>query len=183
MNQDMKSNPTRITEIASAFYESCVLFTASDLGIFGKLADLFSSFRALTDEERDFLKKEILWIYDRFLTKVAEGRKMKTEEVDRIGKGRVWTGSQARDIGLVDDIGGLSEAIRWTKQLAEIPEDEEVKLVIWPKKVSLLQALLGRGQARSQLDIPVRLQKIISTIQLLDKERPWALMPFWILPD
>jgi len=151
--------------------------------IFGKRADLFSSFRALTDEERDFLKKEILWIYDRFLTKVAEGRKMKTEEVDRIGKGRVWTGSQARDIGLVDDIGGLSEAIRWTKQLAEIPEDEEVKLVIWPKKVSLLQALLGRGQARSQLDIPVRLQKIISTIQLLDKERPWALMPFWILPD
>lgn len=151
--------------------------------IYGKKADIFSSFRALTDEERDFLKKEILWVYDRFLTKVAEGRNMQSADVDKVGKGRVWTGSQAKDVGLVDEIGGLSEAIRLTKQLAEIPNEEEVKLVIWPKKVSLFQALFGRRQARSQIDLPLQLHKIISTIQLMDKEKPWALMPFWILPE
>ena len=159
------------------------LGVTSEKLIFGEKADLFSTFRALTEEERDFLKKEILWIYDRFLAKVAEGRKMSSEEVDRIGRGRVWTGSQAKDIGLVDEIGGLSEAIRLTKQLAEIPEEEGVKLVVWPKKISLFQALFGRRQALSQVDLPLKLQKIISTIQLLDREKPWALMPFWILPE
>jgi len=159
------------------------LGVTSEKLIYGKKADIFSSFRALTDEERDFLKKEILWIYDRFLTKVAEGRNMKSEDVDKVGKGRVWTGSQAKELGLVDDIGGLSTAIQWVKQLAEIPEEEEVKLVIWPKKVSLFQALFGRRQARSQIDLPLQLHKIISTIQLLDKEKPWALMPFWIFPE
>ncbi len=159
------------------------LGVTSEKLIFGEKADLFSTFKALTDEERDFLKKEILWIYERFLTKVAEGRNMSPEEVNKIGRGRVWTGGQAKDIGLVDELGGLSEAIRWTKQLAEIPEEEGVKLVIWPKKVSLLQALFGRRQSRSQVDLPHKLQKIISTLQLLDQEKPWALMPFWILPE
>lgn len=147
---------------------------------YGKRADIFSTFRSMTSEERELIKKEILWIYDRFLTKVAEGRNMSKEEVDKIGKGRVWTGSQAKELGLVDETGGLSNAIKIAKDLAGIAQDEEVKLVVWPKKISLFAALLGRRQIRTMLPLIPRIQKFIQTLQLLEKEKIWAIMPFWI---
>lgn len=150
---------------------------------YGKMADIFSSFRGLTQEERDVLKNEILWIYDRFLTKVAEGRNMNKEKADKIGKGRVWTGSQAKELGLVDEIGGLSKAIELAKKLAGIPLDEEVKLVVWPKKISFLSAFFGRMQARTKLHLDPKLQKFISTLQVLERGKIWAIMPFWIYPE
>lgn len=150
---------------------------------YGNKADMFSSFRGLTREERDILKKEILWIYDRFLTKVAEGRNMNKEEVNKIGKGRVWTGIQAKELGLVDEIGGLSEAIKLAKKLAGIPQDEEVKLVVWPKKISFFSALFGRRQARTNLRSNPKFQKFISTLGALERGKIWAIMPFWIYPE
>ena len=151
--------------------------------IYGERADIFSSFRGFTKEERESLKKEILWIYDQFLAKVAEGRRMEKEKVNEIGKGRVWTGSQAKNLGLVDEVGGLSEAIQLAKQLAGIPEDEEVKLVVWPKKISIFQALLGRRTAQTDLPIDHQVKDILVTLRTLENERIWAVMPFWIFPD
>lgn len=150
---------------------------------YGEKADAFSTFRGFTQEERESLKKEILWIYNQFLTKVSEGRHMKKEDIDQIGKGRVWIGSQAKELGLVDDIGGLAKAIQLAKKLAGIPDDEEVKLVIWPRKISLFQALMGRKQARTDLPADPSLLKILQILKVLEKERIWALMPFWILPE
>lgn len=151
--------------------------------IYGKRADVFSSFRGFTSEEKETLKKEILWIYDQFLTKVAGGRHMKKEDVDKIGKGRVWTGSQAKDLGLVDEIGGLSKAVQLAKQLAGIPEEEEVKLIIWPKKISFFQAFFGRKMIQKSLPVDGQVQEILLTLQALEKEKIWAVMPFWILPE
>jgi protease-4 len=108
---------------------------------------------------------------------------MKKEEVDKIGKGRVWTGSQAKEIGLADEIGGLSRAIQMAKHLAGIPEEEEVKLVIWPKKISLFRALFGRKTVQANFPVDHRLQNILRTLQALEKERIWAVMPFWIHPE
>jgi protease-4 len=159
------------------------LGVTSERVAFGEKADLFSTFRGFTEEERKNLKKEILWIYDQFLTKVAQGRRMKKEEVDKIGKGRVWTGSQAKEIGLADEIGGLSRAIQMAKHLAGIPEEEEVKLVIWPKKISLFRALFGRKTVQANFPVDHRLQNILRTLQALEKERIWAVMPFWIHPE
>ncbi|MBM3285050.1 MAG: signal peptide peptidase SppA, partial [Candidatus Aminicenantes bacterium] len=130
----------------AAFYRK-IGITAEKL-TFGEKADLFTTFRGLTEEEKVFLKKEILWVYDRFLTKVAEGRNLAREEVDKIGRGRVWTGNQAKEIHLVDEVGGLTRAIELAKNLAGIPADEEVKLVVWPKKISLFAALFGRRETR-----------------------------------
>lgn len=150
---------------------------------YGKRADIFSSFRGLSQKERALLKNEILWIYDRFLTKVAEGRNMTKEEVDKIGKGMVWTGSQAKERGLVDELGGLSKAIELAKKLAGIPQDEEIKLVVWPKKISFFSALFGRLQTRTISHLDPKSQKFVSALQALEREKILAIMPFWIYPE
>jgi protease-4 len=150
---------------------------------FGKRADLFSTYKKLTREERDFLKKEILWVYDKFLTKVAEGRTLSKEEVDKIARGRVWTGSQAKEQGLVDELGGLSHALELAKELAGIPIDEEVRLVIMPKKISFFDTFFGRRLAKINLGLDPRLEKMLSAFMLLDKEKILAIMPFWFAPE
>lgn len=143
----------------------------------GKRSGLFSPFRGLTEEERQLLKKEILWIYDQFLTKVAEGRKIPKEDVDKIGKGRVWTGSQAKEINLVDEIGGLSTAIEAAKRLAGIAEDEDVRLVVWPKRISFFGSLFGRREARLLTPLPQELEKALKWAGLMNEDRIWAIMP------
>jgi len=149
--------------------------------IYGKRADLFSTFRGLKPDEKELLKKEILWIYDRFVTKVADGRNMSKEKADRLGRGRVWTGSQAKDQGLADEIGGLSKALEIAKELAGIPPDEEVKLVVWPKKASLFDVIFGRGLVKIKTHTKTKLEKVLVALQTLGKEKIWALMPFWDL--
>jgi protease-4 len=151
---------------------------------FGEKADIFSTFRKWTDEERDLIKEEMRWTYDQFLTKVAESRNMSKEDVDNIGKGRVWTGSQAKDLGLVDELGGLSKAIELAKELAGIPAREQVRLVVHPKKkTSFLDIFLGQPLIKTNLGIGPRLEKTMAAFKLLEQERIWAIMPFWLSPQ
>lgn len=150
---------------------------------YGERADMFSSFRKATPEERDLLKQEILKTYDHFITKAAEGRKMTKEEIDRIGKGRVWTGAQALELGLVDEMGGLSRAVAIAKELAGIPDRDTVRLDVWPKKISFWDMVWGRRAVRLDVELSPRMKKILSTLSLLDRNVPWALMPFWLPTD
>jgi len=149
---------------------------------FGERADLFSTFRPFSPEERKFLKEQILWTYDKFLSKAAEGRNLTREEVDRVGRGRVWTGRQAREIKLVDELGGLDKALELAKNLAGIPAEEDVRLVVWPPKVSLLGTIFGRPRAKINLFESSDLSRLLQTLQVLQKENPWAVMPFWLRP-
>jgi protease-4 len=151
--------------------------------IYGKRADMFSSFRRATPEERDLLKREIRKTYDYFITKAAEGRKLSKDDIDRIGKGRVWTGSQALELGLVDEMGGLSRAIAIAKELAGIPDRDEVRLEVLPRKISLWNMVMGRQSVRLDAKLPPLADKIIATLSLLDRNVPWALMPFWLPTD
>jgi len=151
---------------------------------FGDKSDILTTFRKSTDAERAFLKEMILDTYDNFITKAANDRSMTKEEIDKIGKGRVWTGSQAQKLGLIDDIGDLSKAVQTAKEMAGIPPDEEVALVVLPKKV--FDALFGKLAARAQSKIPVfdkKVQDVLSTIQMLRDEVIWELMPFWLSPE
>jgi protease-4 len=145
---------------------------------YGKKSDMFSPFRKLTPEEKRVLKNEILWIYDQFLTKVAEGRNMSKEEVDKIGRGRVWTGSQAKERGLVDEIGGLSRALELAKELAGIPSDEEVRLIVRPRKPSFFDVSFG-GLPGIKSGLNPELEKMLSAYKLLERERALTIMPFW----
>lgn len=151
--------------------------------IYGKRADMFTTFRRASSEERALLKQEILKTYDYFITKAAEGRKLSKEDVDRIGKGRVWTGSQALELGLVDEMGGLSRAIALAKKLAGIPDNDSVRLVVLPRKVSLWDMVMGRRAIRVDTKLPPPADRIVATLSLLDRNVPWALMPFWLPTD
>lgn len=146
---------------------------------YGKRADLFSTFRRLDPEERHLLKEEILWMYDHFTTKVAQGRQLTKEEVNDIGRGRVWTGQQAKEIGLIDELGGLSTALKIAKERAGIPEEESVRLVVWPKKTSLFESFFARSMAQTKLFSNKTLEKLMRTLQILEKERVLAIMPLF----
>ncbi len=110
----------------------------------GKHADLGYGFRLLlsgpmlpkrnlTEEERGRMKTEILGFYDGFVGKVAAGRKMSEADVRKIAEGRVYSGTRGKEIGLVDELGGLDAAIRAARSAAGIPDEETVEIVELPE--------------------------------------------------
>jgi protease-4 len=155
------------------------LGVTSERVAFGKMADMFTFFRGLSPEERDVLKKHILWIYNEFITKAAEGRGLPKEEVDRLGKGRIWTGQQAKELGLIDELGGLSRAIELAKELADIPAGESVRLEVWPKKPSFFESVFRRRIVGTQARWESDLENLLHIFQLLQDEKTLVLMPFW----
>jgi protease-4 len=99
----------------------------------GKNSGIFRESVKWTPEERAKMEESTKSIYyDSFLPKVAKGRGKTVEEVDAMAQGRVWTGSQAKEKGLVDEFGGLEKAIDIAKELAQLPADKDVKRVVFP---------------------------------------------------
>ncbi len=84
------------------------------------MADIMSSSRGVTTREAEIIQAEIERIYDNFITRVAEGRKMSKADVDSIAQGRVWTGADAKRLKLVDEFGGLERAIELAAQKAKL---------------------------------------------------------------
>lgn len=80
---------------------------------------LYSPMKSLTPSARQEIKQQIKRVYSTFLERVATGRNMSLVEVDKVAQGRVWSGSDAYDIGLVDSLGGLEEAVAYAAKLAE----------------------------------------------------------------
>src|SRR5688572_16481407 len=100
----------------------------------GKHAEIYSPDRRFTPEERSKIQESMQLVYDQFIERTAAARHMPPEKVDEVAQGRVWTGEQARQIGLVDEIGGLYKAIDLAKQRARLAADEEVQFVVYPKR-------------------------------------------------
>jgi protease-4 len=109
----------------------------------GKNADMNSPTRKYNDAERAELAQQLQAFYDQFVERVAAARKMTPEQVDRIAQGRVWTGTQAKAIGLVDALGGLEKAVALVKQKAKITSTD-VELVIYPPRKTLYEALTSQ---------------------------------------
>lgn len=107
----------------------------------GKHAQMYSPDRRFTPEERAKVEESMQAFYDQFVEKVAESRQTTPEKIDQIGQGRVWTGQQAKQNGLVDQLGGLWTAIGIAKQRAKIDADEEVELVVFPPRRSFYEVL------------------------------------------
>jgi protease IV len=107
----------------------------------GKYAQMYSPDRPFTDEERARVLESMQATYDHFVERVADARQMTPDKVDAIGQGRVWTGRQAREVGLVDELGGLMTAVAAAKQRARIPVDEEVQLDVYPRPRSVFEML------------------------------------------
>jgi len=158
------------------------LGVTSEKLVFGEKADIFSPFRPFTLDERKVLKEEILWTYEQFLSKAVEGRGLTRDEVDAVGKGRIWTGRQAKDRKLVDELGGLTMALGLAKKEAGIDADEEVRLDVWPKKRSFWQAVFSRSGIGLDIRSAAGREKILDAVRMMNRTKIWAVMPFWVGP-
>lgn len=107
-------------------------------------SDMMSGMRKLNDQEVEYIQRQIEKIYDDFTSLVSNGRGMSKDSVDAIGQGRIWSGSDAIRIGLVDKQGGIQDAIDYAAQKVGLSK-EDYRLSIYPvaKDVSLLQMLSG----------------------------------------
>jgi len=113
----------------------------------GKNAGIFRETDKWTPEERAKMESQANTIYfDNFLPKVAQGRNFTTEEANALGQGRVWTGTQAKANGLIDEFGGLEKAISIAKELANLPADRDVRRIVLPEPRPFLENWLGSGE-------------------------------------
>ena len=108
----------------------------------GKFKDSGSPFRKMNAEDEDYFKAVVMDIYEEFVKVVAEERELELEEVKKLADGRVYTGKQAKELGLVDDIGSMEDAVAWLSD--ELKFEGEPELV-YPEKESdeIMQQLMG----------------------------------------
>lgn len=112
----------------------------------GKYADFLANVdRPLTVDERNILQMEVNRIYDTFLQRVADGRGLSKAQVDSLGQGRVWSGQQALDNGLVDRLGSIDDAVAAAARKAGL---EDYRLVTYPAIKNPLESLLGGSADR-----------------------------------
>ncbi len=104
-------------------------------------SDLGTPYRAASPMEAAYIQKSVEKVYDTFTRRVAEGRGMKQSDVDSIGQGRVWSGVDALNIKLVDELGGINDAIKYTATKAKLKEGE-YEMVSYPKQKDPLKELL-----------------------------------------
>ena len=106
-------------------------------------ADIYGMMRPLDKKEVAYMQANVERIYDRFTEVVSTGRDMTVAEVDAVGQGRVWTGAEALEIGLVDQIGTIEDAIRYAAMSIEgVTGLEDVQVVAYPKPQTALEALM-----------------------------------------
>jgi protease-4 len=115
----------------------------------GKNAEMNSPIRSYNPNELKKVDEQLKAFYDDFVAKVAESRHKTSEEINEIGQGRVWTGQQAKAIGLVDALGGLDRAVAIAKERAKIPGDSDVELVTYPAPKSFYELITDQISGNS----------------------------------
>ncbi len=155
----------------------------------GRQAEIYSPFRPFSRDERAKVEEQLQSTYELFLDRVAKGRSQETRKVDGVAQGRVWTGRQARELGLVDELGGLTDAIRIAKERAKLDPQRDVDLVVYPPKRTILDilsnplgssaaqgvgVLFGRPEARL-------IDSAVSTLRRFRRGEPLAIMPNLLL--
>lgn len=145
------AEPTSITGSIGVFSGKPVIKGLYDwLGITneyvlrGKNSGIFRESEKWTPDERAKMEEQANNIYfNNFIPKVAKGRNMSVEQANELGQGRVWTGTQAREKGLVDEFGGLEKAIDIAKQLANLPADKDVRRIVFPAPRPFIETIFG----------------------------------------
>jgi len=140
------------------------------------------------------LDEQLQAFYDQFVEKAASSRHSTPEKIDALAQGRVWTGQQAKDRGLVDELGGLERAIALTKERAKIPADSDVEVVVYPPRKSFYEILsdqvngtnesvrmaqwLSASLSKGELEV---LRAMRGPLAIFRRGEPLALMPFQFL--
>ncbi len=162
----------------------------------GDLADLFASDRGLGEDGHRKFSEFIDEFYETFITKAGQGRGVSPLAIHEHAQGRVWTGAQAKDVGLVDELGNLRTALKIAAEKAGLKDDG--KLVLLPRQLTPLERLLEKGPAGAGLDallgrsglldaVPVRgpaadptaaVRRLITAAPLLSSGEPVLLAPY-----
>ena len=144
-----------------------------------KYSDGFQGYRSLTDYEKAVIQESVEQVYETFITYVSEGRNMTKEEVNAIGQGRVWSGTDALSIGLVDEIGGLEDAIVSAASLAEL---EDYRVITLPKKEDPIKEIMESFSVKHSISLPEFIGISDETINHLEflnsKDKIQARIPF-----
>ncbi len=186
------ANPMSITGSIGIFYgKADVAELLKKIGVNVEVyktaprADAESIFRPFTDDEKKELQRKVGQFYDVFLTRVAQGRKLAKTEVDKVGQGRVWTGEQARDRHLVDELGGLRQALAYARKAAGLPSYAPV-IELPPPDNSLIARLLGINDARaSAAPLPsqlVDMARALAPFMVHSGDKPLARIEFMTVP-
>lgn len=144
---------------------------------------VLSTNRKLTDEEKGVIQEEVDMIYSDFLDRVATGRKMSKEAVNRIARGRVWTGRDALAVGLVDQLGGINDAINYAAKTAKITSK---KVLIYPlvkedKFGAIIESLEESDEieAKQKMELPDALLKNYNQLKQIEQLKGMQMrMPF-----
>jgi protease-4 len=145
----------------------------------GRHAALFSSWDPWTEEERAKVRALNESFYETFIKKAAEGRQRTPEEIDAVAQGRIWTGTQALENGLVDRLGGLDAAVAVAREKAGIRPGQAVELVVLPERRGFLQTLLQRQEEDIALDVVAPgAAAALEWMARLGGQGPLARLPF-----
>jgi protease IV len=178
--------------VTGGLYEK--LGAAIDSTSVGRHAEIDSPARPYNQEELQKLQSELQAFYREFVSKVAQSRHSTPEKIDALAQGRVWTGHQARENGLVDAIGGLDTAIALAKERAKIPASAQVDLEFYPARKSLYEILsdqfgvsmgsqavsawLSASFTRSEIEA---IRAFRGPMAMFRRGEPLALLPFTYL--
>jgi protease-4 len=163
-----------------------LLGMSTDFVATGDNATMYSDQQNFTPAQKANVEKSLNETYANFTKGVAAGRsaagqRMSPEDVDKIGKGRVWAGARAKELGLVDEIGGLDRAVQLAKQLAHISASESVRIVRLPEEKTFLEILLERERDQftetrpPETTFDATLQRLASTIEPVQARLPFDL--------
>lgn len=152
----------------------------------GQRADVDSLYRPYSDDERRLLMDKLRYMYDRFVTAVAQGRKLSTQAVDAAGRGHVYTGAQAQPLLLVDKFGGIADAIDDAKRRIGVSSGTSVELRELPKPPGSLFGVVGRlFGVREQDALPIDELRVFQNVLrgigaslLVQPEGPQARLPY-----
>ena len=160
----------------------------------GKNSGVLSMTTPFSDAERETMQKMLNDIYAQFTTKAAAGRKMEVEKLEKMARGRVFTGAQALKLGLVDELGTLADAIAFAKKSAGLDPDQKLERLDLPKPISPFEQLFGpidpgaasmnSGASAWMKRLPpevIDTLKGLDVYELLARERVLTVMPYRML--
>jgi len=146
----------------------------------GQNADLFSAYARFSPSQEQLIVSLMQAFYKDFVTKAAQGRNKSYDEIDKVAQGRIWSGEDALGLGLIDHLGGLNEAIAMAKSKAKIGKDEKVRLEVYPRALTVVEALFKGGlkDARGTLAEEEMPEVVRLPLRELKAMAPLAAEPF-----
>ncbi len=149
----------------------------------GKNTGVFSSTEAFSEEQQKVMTNMLREVYRQFITKAAKGRKMEVKKLDELAQGRLYTGRMAADVGLIDQLGTLADAIAAAKEAAGIESEEQVDILMLPRPKTLFEQLFedpaAMNDARTLLpELTAPILSRLALIRRLFSEPTLVWMPY-----